>query len=210
MLDNYSYYYNLAIKTKSSIETLEKELEDANNNINNLSKGLADNIKKEKDYEEATDLMKKLVELISTSQIKHIENLINSALTTIFFDRNYTVELNVTELRNTNNLQILLCEELEDGSIVKSKMQDNGFGVKSIIGFILQIYFILYYKLSPIFFMDEAFSTLSDQYVPYLKILMDELKEKYNFIFVLITHDPRFQEIADRTYRIEKGELKNV
>ena len=208
MLENYSLYFSRAIQAKSNIELLLKQFEEAKENKMKLELDLRNTIKKEATYEEAVDLMKKIVESMSTSQIKHLENLINSALETIFFDRNYSVEMNVTELRNTNNLQILLVEQNDEGEIIKTKLNDNGYGVKSIIGFILQIYFILYHHEYPGLFLDEAFGTLSSQYVPYLKTLMDELAKKYGFIFVLITHDTRFMDIADKTYLVDKGNVK--
>ena len=208
MLENYSLYFSRAIQAKSNIELLLKQFEEAKENKMKLELDLRNTIKKEATYEEAVDLMKKIVESMSTSQIEHLENLINSALETIFFDRNYSVEMNVTELRNTNNLQILLVEQNDEGEIIKTKLNDNGYGVKSIIGFILQIYFILYHHEYPVLFLDEAFGTLSSQYVPYLKTLMDELAKKYGFIFVLITHDTRFMDIADKTYLVDKGNVK--
>ena len=208
MLENYSLYFSRAIQAKSNVELLLKQFEEAKENKMKLELDLRNTIKKEATYEEAVDLMKKIVESMSTSQIKHLENLINSALETIFFDRNYSVEMNVTELRNTNNLQILLVEQNDEGEIIKTKLNDTGYGVKSIIGFILQIYFILYHHEYPVLFLDEAFGTLSSQYVPYLKTLMDELAKKYGFIFVLITHDTRFMDIADKTYLVDKGNVK--
>lgn len=207
MLENYSQYFNKAIQVKSNTELLMKQYEQAKLDKEKLSDDLRNTIKKEKTYEEAVDLMKKIVESMSTSQIEHLQNLINSALETIFFDRQYSVDLVVTELRNTNNLQILLSETNEDGTVVKTKLADNGYGVKSIIGFILQVYFIIYHKEYPVLFLDEAFGTLSSQYVPYLKVLMDELAKKYSFIFVLITHDTRFMDVADKTYLVDKGKV---
>lgn len=207
MLENYSQYFNKAIQVKSNTELLMKQYEQAKLDKEKLSDDLRNTIKKEKTYEEAVDLMKKIVESMSTSQIEHLQNLINSALETIFFDRQYSVDLVVTELRNTNNLQILLSETNEDGTVVKTKLADNGYGVKSIIGFILQVYFIIYHKEYPVLFLDEAFGTLSSQYVPYLKVLMDELAKKYGFIFVLITHDTRFMDVADKTYLVDKGKV---
>ena len=100
MLENYSLYFSRAIQAKSNIELLLKQFEEAKENKMKLELDLKNTIKKEATYEEAVDLMKKIVESMSTSQIKHLENLINSALETIFFDRNYSVEMNVTELRN--------------------------------------------------------------------------------------------------------------
>jgi hypothetical protein len=207
MLENYSQYFNKAIQVKSNTELLMKQYEQAKLDKEKLSDDLRNTIKKEKTYEEAVDLMKRIVESMSTSQIEHLQNLINSALETIFFDRQYSVDLVVTELRNTNNLQIILSETNEDGTVVKTKLADNGYGVKSIIGFILQVYFIIYHKEYPVLFLDEAFGTLSSQYVPYLKVLMDELAKKYGFIFVLITHDTRFMDVADKTYLVDKGKV---
>lgn len=207
MLENYSQYFNKAIQVKSNTELLMKQYEQAKLDKEKLSDDLRNTIKKEKTYEEAVDLMKKIVESMSTSQIEHLQKLINSALETIFFDRQYSVDLVITELRNTNNLQILLSETNEDGTVIKTKLADNGYGVKSIIGFILQVYFIIYHKEYPVLFLDEAFGTLSSQYVPYLKVLMDELAKKYGFIFVLITHDTRFMDVADKTYLVDKGKV---
>ena len=207
MFDNYSYYFNQALTRKSNLELLKNQHKETIKEKENAAKELANLVKKESQYESAVELMKKIIEGMSQSQITHLENLINSALETIFFDRQYSVELLVTELRNTNNLQIILNEINDEGQLIKTKLNDNGFGVKSIIGFILQIYFILYHHQYPVLFLDEAFSTLSDQYVPYLKVLMDELAAKYNFIFVLITHDTRFMDIANRTYIVNKGNV---
>ena len=36
---------------------------------------------------------------------------------------------------------------------------------------------------------------------------LDELAKRYGFMFVLITHDTRFQDIADRTYLVDKGNV---
>ena len=207
MFDNYQYYFNKAITTKSNIEMLEHQYKESLNEINLTGEELKNLIKKEKNYEYAVDLMKKIIEGMSKSQINHLENLINSALETIFFDRQYSVELVITELRNTNNLQIILNEVLDDGSVIKTKLDDNGFGVKSVIGFILQVYFILYHHEYPILFLDEAFTQLSKQYLPYLKSLISDLADKYGFIFVLITHDTDIMSLSDRTYLVNQGKV---
>lgn len=207
MLENYQSYFNQVITKKSNLEMLIRQHEQTKEEKIKLSNELKETILKESNYEKAVDLMKKIIEGMSQSQINHLEELINSALETIFFDRQYFVELNVTELRNTNNLQIILNEINEEGQVIKTKLENNGYGVKSIIGFILQVYFILYYKQYPIMFLDEAFTNLSKQYLPYLKSLINDLAEKYNFIFVLVTHDTELMSLSDRTYLVDKGKV---
>ena len=210
MFDNYQYYFNRAITKKSTLEMLITQHEQTLRDKKQSEECLKNLILKESQYELAVDLMKKIIEGMSQSQINHLEVLINSALETIFFDRKYFVELQVTELRNTNNLQILLNEVNDNGELIKTDIKSNGFGVQSIIGFILQLYFILYYKQYPVMFMDEAMTQLSKQYLPYFKILINDLAEKYNFIFVLVTHDRDIMELSDRTYEVVKGDVRLI
>lgn len=208
MFENYQYYFNQAITKKSNLEMLINQHEQTKAEKEKASKDLKELITKENRYEKAVDLMKKIIEGMSQSQINHLEELINSALETIFFDRKYFVELKVTELRNTNNLQIILNEITDDGQLLKTSLDANGYGVKSIIGWVLQIYFILYYHQYPIMFMDEAMTQLSKQYLPYFKSLINDLAEKYGFIFVLVTHDRDIMDLSDRTYFVDKGKVE--
>ena len=108
MFDNYQYYFNQAITKKSTLEMLITQHEQTLRDKKQSEECLKNLILKESQYELAVDLMKKIIEGMSQSQINHLEVLINSALETIFFDRKYFVELQVTELRNTNNLIILI------------------------------------------------------------------------------------------------------
>jgi len=208
MFENYNYYFNQAITKKSNLELLLSQHEQTKRDKEIASQELKDLISKEASYEKAVDLMKKIIEGMSQSQINHLESLINSALETIFFDRKYFVELQITELRNTNNLKIVLNEITDDGQLLKTDLNDNGYGVKSIIGFVLQIYYILYYHQYPIMFMDEAMTQLSKQYLPYFKSLINDLAEKYGFIFVLVTHDTDIMNLSDRTYFVDKGKVE--
>ena len=53
----------------------------------------------------------------------------------------------------------------------------------------------------------KLFGNLSSQYIEPFKDLVNALVEKYNFIFVLVAHDPRFISIADYKYEIKDGNL---
>lgn len=205
----YQRLYNQAIVKKSNIELQLQQLEDTKQSYNQSLLDLQQILKDQQVYEHAVDVLKKLMDHLSRSQIDHLSDLLNSAVQTIFFDRQYSIELQITELRNQNQLQIILHEDTPDGHIT-SKIEDNGYGLKGIIGFILQCYFILYYKQYPILFLDEAFGNLSSQYLPYLKSLMMSLTNKYKFHFVLITHDERLMELADRTYQVKLGAVKLI
>ena len=203
----YNQMFNLALTTKSRIDTqkfnLQQLTQRRQNELNNM-KSLQENHTL---YEESIDILKGLISKLSRHHIEHLEKLINTSVKTIFLDRKYTIEFEITEYRNTNNLQLTLLDETT-GEPIRSDLNSNGYGLKAIIGFILQVYFILYYHQAPVMFLDEAFSNLSQQYLPYLRALINDLRDKYEFIFVLITHDPRLKEIADKTYEVSMGDVK--
>lgn len=209
MLHRYQTMYNKAIVKKSNLELQLQQLDDTKQSYNTALVELQQILQDQQTYEQSIDILKKMMDKLSKSQITHLSDLLNSAVQTIFFDRQYSIELQVTELRNQNQLKILLHEDTNEGHVV-SDINDNGYGLKGIIGFILQCYFIIYYKQTPILFLDEAFGNLSSQYLPYLKSLINSLTAKYGFQFVLITHDERLMELADRTYRVRLGNVQLV
>lgn len=208
MIENYNSLYHKAIQLKSKYETLENQYQQTLQEKVDLTNQMKDKLNKQMIYEDAIFYMKEIIDVLSRSHIDHLESLLNSAVSTIFYDKNYRVEFEISEYRNSNCLNIYLIETLIDGTEIKTDIKDNGFGIKTIIGFVLQIYFILYHNLAHILFMDEAFSALSSQYLPYLRSLLTSLKEEYDFIFVLIAHDERLIEIADSTYEVKDGEVK--
>lgn len=210
MIENYNALYNKAIQIKSKYETIEAQLSNREIEKEQLTDNMKNLLHKQMVYEDAISYMKELIDALSRTHINHLEKLLNSAVTTIFFDRKYRIQFEVSEYRNSNCLSIYLIETQEDGLEIKTDIKDNGFGIKTIIGFILQVYFILYHKLSPIIFIDEGFSAISNQYIPYLRSLLNSLKEEYGFIFVLVAHDPRFIDIADQTYEVKNGEVRLV
>jgi len=210
MIENYNNLYNTAIQLKSKYDTIQTALNDRIRQKEEYQNTMQNKIKEHKTYEFAIEYMKEIIDKLSRSHIDHLEELLNTAVSTIFFDKRYSIEFELSEYRNSNSLNIYLIEEQEDGSKIKTDIKDNGFGIKTIVGFILQIYFILYQGLSPILFADEAFSALSDQYIPYLRSLLTSLSERYGFIFVLVAHDPRFIDIADKTYEVRNGEVRLV
>lgn len=210
MLEDYNALYNKAIQLKSKYDTIQNQLNSTEKQKEDLQNQMKDKIHEHTIYEKSITYLKRIIDVLSRTHIEHLEKLLNSAVETIFFDKNYKIEFEVSEYRNSNNLNIYLIEILADGSEIKTDIKDNGFGVKTIVGFILQIYFILYHKLSPIIFADEAFSALSTQYIPYLRSLLTSLKDEYGFIFVLVSHDPRFIEISDNTYEVKNGEVKLI
>lgn len=204
---NYEDLFNKAIRKKSVIETLKQQRENLLELKKDKVKQMELKMRQQVIYEDSITIMKELIDKLSRTHLDHLESLLNTSVKTIFYDRDYRIEFEVTEFRNSNNLNIYLIETTDEGEI-KTDLKDNGFGLKTIIGFVLQVYFILYHKQAPILFIDEALSALSTQYIPFLHSLIHNLAEEYNFEFILISHDPRFNDIADRIFEVQNGNVK--
>ena len=210
MIENYNEYLSLALQTKSKYETLLAQLKSVESQKEEIKTKMDESFTSLRTYEASIEYMKKIIDILSRKHINHLENLLNSAVQTIFYDKDYTIEFEISEYRNNNNLTIYLVEHLEDESTIKTDIKNNGFGLKSIIGLILQVYFILYHNQSRILIMDESLSAISTNYIEYVKSLLDSLTKEYGFIFILVNHDPRWSGLADKVYEMKDGEIKLI
>jgi DNA repair exonuclease SbcCD ATPase subunit len=204
-LDSFQSVKSRAILLKASYQSALQAYEKAQEHVTQTSENLAD-LKKEYAVQvEAIETLKGIIEQLSREHLDKITRLLTYGLQTIFPDRDYSVEIEVDDKRGSNTASFWLLEQI-DGEVLRSPL-DGGTGgsIRAVIGFILQIFYIKYFHLSPVLFMDEAFGSISERYIPYLVEFMRQLADKRNFIFALITHDSRIIPLADRTYRVEEG-----
>lgn len=160
---------------------------------------------------EAYDLAKELINDDAGKFIKTLEGLLTLAVEKIFYDVNSPrVRIVVKEgVRNSASLQYEYINH--NGVLIKSDIKKAvGGGVRCVVGFVLQTFFISYYKLERVIFADEAFKELSKQYRPYFIEFLRELGNESNFKFLMITHDDDIVENADYIYKMEDGVLKRV
>ena len=185
-LNKIKYQLELLNKRKQDLNVKQEQLMQQNIDLNNK---LADVIEERQYY-------KKAIDIIYERSIEELKTLLNSALATIFYDRDFSIDIELTDKRG-KSLQL---KALEDGKPVNLK-RGTGMGVKTVISAILQMYY-LQCKGSKILMLDEKYSAVSEEYVPAFFEFLSKLCE---FRIILITHDKRFLQYADKTYRIDKG-----
>lgn len=165
----------------------------------------------EKDREitiDAIELAKRLVNEDSEKFIKTLEGLLTMAVEKIFYDVDSPkVRIKVKEgVRNSANLfyEYVNHNGVQISSDIKKSV---GGGVRCVVGFVLQVFFISYYKKNRVIFADEAFKELSKQYRPYFIEFLKELSIESGFKFLLITHDEDIVDNSDYIYKMENGKL---
>ena len=139
--------------------------------------------------EDTREVFKVLENKLSEANIKHVEDLCNQALQTVFDTEEVKYSINIETLvqRNNNQVQFYLTEKnIATNEEVKTRIEDNGFGVQSLIGLVLQIYFIIIHRQQHILFLDESLTAISVDKLPKLKIFLNEVSKKLDFKFVLL------------------------
>ena len=161
--------------------------------------------------EASIKVLREIIDIMSKEFIDSIVDLMTYSLQTIFYDRDYSVKILLKESRNSKQAEILLVDKKEDGSIIESPIPDNcGGGIVAVLGLVLQVFFIQYFKLNKILIIDEGLSQISSGYIKPTMQFMKMLSDERGFKFLFICHDIRFIKYADYQYEMIQGKLKEV
>ena len=136
--------------------------------------------------EASIKVLREIIDIMSKEFIDSIVDLLTFALQTIIYDKDYSVKILLKDYRKSKQAEIILVSKQEDGSVIESPIPDNcGGGISAIVGLVLQIFFIQYFKLNKLLIMDEALSQISKEYIPntmnFLKTFPISPKEKQHW-----------------------------
>lgn len=173
---------------------IEDKLIQLNDNLSSYNVNLNDLLKEKQFYKNAIDI-------VYERSIKELKDILNSALSTIFYDRDFALDIVLSD-KNGKSLQFKMTEE---GKPVNLK-RGTGMGVLTVISAVLQMYY-LQCKNSRILMLDESYSAVSEEYVEAFFNFLSQMCQQLGFKIILITHDKRFLQYADKTYKLEKGEI---
>ena len=119
--------YQVAKDNKLQYEEMKKKLEDEQKSL--LVQGNAINV------------LKEIVDKMSQQHIERIVDLVTYALNTIFYDKNYSVEVILGDKRNSKTAEFQLVERTET-EVIRSSFNDGiGGGIVAIVGCILRCLF---------------------------------------------------------------------
>lgn len=183
----------------------------------NLKKSYSDTVDEIKDVQKtaiildsSVKVLKEILEKISEQYIEKIVNLVTYALNSIFYDKDYSVEIEVSDKRNSKTAELFLIERKEN-EVIRTSFNDSiGGGIVAVVGFVLQVYYIGYLNQSKIMFVDEGFSQISSRYIDSLIEFIRELSRSKGFIFVLVSHDERLIPFANKLYEVSEGKVKEI
>jgi len=162
---------------------------------------------RELDLEEGSqEVLKKILSVVSAYGVDALQSLIEEGLNLVFFDRMYKVRLEVLDLRGLKAMRLYLTEKIDGAEIVSDIRDAVGGAIKTVVSLLCRV-FLIYNdkKAKRVLFMDETFADIAVEYKEGLFRLLNELHKKWQFSFVLITHDAGVLEYADRVYVVRNG-----
>lgn len=179
------------------INYMQNKIYDCDANIAVLSKH-KDTIISAKEYH------KKAVDILYRNSIQELEELINDVVSAVFFDRNLRVKIELSDSRSKSLLWYVVDE---DKGIQMSAKNGVGRGVRTVLSFIIQSYYLLSLG-SKFMFIDEGYSFISEEYVDRFFTFVKLLCKEKGLCLVMISHDDRFSGYADERYRVQKGKIQ--
>lgn len=196
-----------AIAHKATLDTNRRDIKDNTIIIEKRQKELDELNALYKVTKEAQAYLDTLVKEESGKFIRRLNDVLDYGVKTIFYDCDYSIEIRTTD---ESKITIHLVYDDDSGNKLSPDIRSCGGGIRTVCGILMQIVMISHYRVEPIIFIDEGFSQVSSEYLPYLMTLLKELAKKNNFKILLITHDDRMLPYADKRYIIENHVSREV
>lgn len=182
--------------------SIKTSLENNQASIRTLNNQIQDYISNRDLLENSKPYIDDLIDKFSETALKRLEDLLSLGLARIFQDRDYSVEIRVSEKRSAKCAELYL---IDDGHAFLMRDSCVAGGILVVVGFLIQVFYVANLDLAKILFLDEALSNISTQYLPNFFSFVKELSVQIGLTVVLITHDTRFLEYADRIYKVANG-----
>lgn len=186
---------------KHKVESIQSSILNTENSLREISDIIEDTDHSLSEVILAQQYYKKAVDIVYERSIQELKDVLNSALHYVFTDRNFDIDIILTDTRG-KALKFII----RDNDREVNLRRGMGMGVKCVISAILHIYY-LQCKNSKVLMLDEAYSNISEEYIGSFFEFLSKLCHRLQFTIILITHDKRFIPYANRVYNISKGNV---
>lgn len=198
-----SIFLNSLEETINEIADLHRDAQYLNAKRNSCIEEIAILTQKKDLIASAKEWHKKAIDILYQTSVKELENLVNDVVSAIFYDRNFSVKMELTDSRSKSLIWWLHDNDMDIDIDIK---EDVGRGVRTVLSFIIQSYYILSLG-SKYLFIDEGYSYISEAYVDKFFEFVKLLCNEKNLSLIMISHDNRFSGYADKCYYVSEGRV---
>lgn len=134
---------------------------------------------------------------------EHIEGIVTRGLQAIF-GPTFSFHIAQTMKGKSASVEFLIRTHLDDATLETPVLESHGGGLAAIVGFLLRVTVMLLDKgadKANVLVLDETFGMVSDEYLEPLAEFTRDLVDKTGIQVILVTHQPMWEEHADKTVR---------
>ena len=153
----------------------------------------------------ATSVLQELVDAVSARNLAKTEDLVNSALATIFPDQEIRFRIISEIKRNTVQYRVAIVQDGHEGTT-----NSYGGGPVSVIALVLKLLFNVLAKRYPFLAFDESLAFLSEKYIDNASAFIKEMSDEFKMPILFVTHQPKLAAASDQTYEAAPGGLRTV
>ena len=158
----------------------------------------------------ASEVMREVQDRLSKNTIEYLNNFLTRGIHVVYPNRNLTVVIEIGDRGSRKTAEIVVVDGDVYPQVRVPVNEGTGGGLRVVIAFLLQVLVILNRDLQRIVFLDESFVQVSHDYTEGLFDLFEMLIEEFQFKILLVTHDKRFVEKADKVYQVDKGKIREL
>lgn len=172
----------------------------------NLAHSLCSKEIKEKELEStehAREVVRKAAIATQETISFHIQDVVTLALASVF-QRGYRFNMEFVERRGKTECDLSLVDHTSGERV--SPLDATGGGVVDVVSFALRV--AMWAMGSPrkrsVICLDEPFKHLSGGLLPFAGQMLKEISKRLKIQFIVITHDSRLMETADKVVELKK------
>jgi len=150
------------------------------------------------EIQKAKLVLEDLIKQFIGFQLDKIKEYVSYGLKTVIPDQNIEFDCNVTTKMNKPWVELLT---KNSEGVSENALEAFGGSVAQVESLILRVLAILQLKLYPMIVLDESLNAVSEEYLPNLSVLLNELSKQLNIKILLVTHNKEILANATRVYR---------
>lgn len=145
--------------------------------------------------ERARNAMGDVRQVLTKSSLEFCEQLANLAIESIF-GLPYKVRYSIEESKFV----------LDRGEFCVDLSKAEGGGLQTVVSFVFSLYLVIKQGCRRLMFFDEAFTQISDEYLPAFLSFVNNVCKDLGFDILLVTHDERISlDSVNRAYFVSDG-----
>lgn len=148
--------------------------------------------------------LRKAVDTVYEASRGYLEKTLNMALRYVFNDRDYSIRVEIDDKRG-KSLSFILVDGNQTPPLEVDLKEGCGAGVRTVVSFVLQFFYITQIKAAPYLFIDEGYHNVSATYRGRFFGFIKQLIQKWTGAVIIISHDPDILGVADKTYVVADG-----